>query len=210
MNEPPTTSGGPLEDRLRAVLAGSPPVWETLTVLAGIEAPSLWLGAGAICDTVWNQTFGYEPGHGIKDLDIVYFEAAMTADDETKVASDVTSRVSHLGLWADVKNEASVHTWYSAKFGAGITPYTSLADAIATWPTTSAAVVVRLTGDRLDVIAPFGLEDLLTPVVRPNRVQVARRDYEDKATRWHTEWPELTILGWEDGIGIEGARLIQP
>jgi len=205
-----TDPSDPLGRQLRQVLADSPLAWEALTLLAGVETPSLWLGAGSICDTVWNQTFRYEPGHGIKDLDIVYFDAAMTADDETRVTSQVTRLVSHLGLWADVKNEASVHTWYPAKFGASIAPYTSLADAISTWPTTAAAVIVRLADDQLDVIAPFGLDDLLAPIVRPNRVQIARRDYEDKAARWQAAWPELTILGWEDGVGVEGARLIQP
>ncbi|MCL2316207.1 MAG: nucleotidyltransferase family protein [Actinomycetia bacterium] len=208
--EPQTDPPSDLADRLRRVLAGSPLVWEALTRLGVVEIPALWLGAGAICDTVWNHAFGYEPGHGIKDLDIVYFDATLTTDEETRLAAQVTDLVGGLGLWADVKNEGTVHTWYAARFGAGIAPYTSLEDAIATWPTTAAAVGVRLEGDRLDVIAPYGLGDLLAPIVRPNRIQVARRDYEAKAIRWRGEWPGLTILGWEDGIGEEGARLIRP
>ena len=71
-------------------------------------------------------------------------------------------------------------------------------------------MAVRLDGDEFEVIAPYGLADLLAPVVRPNRIQVSRQAYADKAARWRTQWPELTILDWEDGIGVEGTRLIQP
>jgi len=204
LTDPP----GALERRLRDLLTDSPLVWESLTLLAGVETPSLWLGAGAICDTVWNAAHGFAPAHAITDLDIVYFDPSMTVDDDTEVAARVTGLVEHLGVWADVKNQANVHLWYPAKFGDAIPPYTSLDDAIATWPTTAGAIAVQLDGDRLIVKAPFGLEDLFGLVMRANRIQAPRSWYEHKCLRWHAEWPKLKILSWEDGVGTEGARLI--
>ena len=59
------------------------------------------------------------------------------------------------------------------------------------------------------VEAPYGLDDLFGLVVRPNRIQVPRRVYEEKAARYRTCWPELTILPWEDGIGVEGSAYVQ-
>jgi len=169
-----TDPSDPSERRLRQVLADSPLVWEVLTLLAGVKTPSLWLGAGAICDTVWNAAHGFTPAHAITDLDIVYFDPSMTLDDDAAMVAQVTGLVGYLGVWADVKNEANVHVWYPSKFGAVIPPYTSLDDAIATWPTTAGAIAVQLDGDRLAVKAPFGLEDLFGLIVRANRVQAAR------------------------------------
>ena len=195
--------------RLGQVLADSSMVSEVLALLNTLDVPPLWLGAGAICGTVWNSVFGYDPAHGIKDLDIVYFDGGLDAEAEAGIASKVAGIVGHIGLWADVKNQASVHTWYPDKFGSVIAPYSSLRSAIRTWPTTSSAVAVRLVGDDLAVEAPYGLDDLFGLVVRPNRIQVPRQVYEEKAARYHTCWPELTILPWEEGIGVDGSAYIQ-
>jgi hypothetical protein len=60
----------------------------------------------------------------------------------------------------DVKNQARVHLWYGARFGCPIAPYASVADAVATYPTTATAIALRREGGRLACIAPFGLDDL--------------------------------------------------
>ena len=68
---------------------------------------------------------------------------------------------------------------------------------------------MQLDGDSLIVKAPFGLGDLFGLVIRANRTQAPRSWYEQKCARWSAEWPKLTIMSWEDGVGTEGARLIQ-
>jgi len=103
-----------------------------------------------------------------------------------------------------------VHLWYPTRFGSAIPPYASLEDAVATWPTTAGAIAVRPTDEGLAVVAPFGLDDLFGLVLRANRVQAPRRWYERKCARWHAEWPALRILGWDEGVGVEGARLLRP
>ena len=193
-----------LERRLAQVLTASPLVSEVLALLRTFGSESLWLGAGTICDTVWNAAHGFAPVHGIRDLDIVYFDPDLTVDDDAEMAAQVHGLVGRLGLWVDVKNQANVHVWYPAKFGAAITPYTSLDEAVATWPTTCGAIAVQLADADLVIKSPFGL------VVRPNRVQAPRSWYEQKSARWRTEWPDLSILDWEDGVGDVGARLVQP
>lgn len=48
------------------------------------------------------------------------------------------------------------------------------------------------------VYAPHRLSDVFNPVVRPNSVLAPREVYETKAARWKDEWPELTVLPWEN------------
>ena len=70
--------------------------------------------------------------------------------------------------------------------------------AIATFPTTATAVGIRPHGSRLEIYAPFGLDDLLGLVVRPNKAQITQAIYESKIARWRSCWFDLKIFGWDD------------
>jgi hypothetical protein len=143
-----------------------------------VALPDSWLVAGAIAHTVWNQTFGFPLAHGINDIDIVYFDANdLSEDAEADHAARVRTTFSDLPIWIDVKNEARVHLWYEAKFG---------------YPINRQAAITR-TKD-----APFGLSDLLDGVVRPNKRQIRREIYEQKASRWVKLWPKLSVVDWTD------------
>lgn len=71
-------------------------------------------------------------------------------------------------------------------------PYRSTEDAIATWPTTATAIGVRLDQGRPQVVAPYGLDDLLGLILRANRVQITPGIFRDKVARWQRHWPNLT------------------
>ncbi len=159
--------------------------------------PAWYLGAGGVAQTVWNQRHGFEPGHGIKDYDLVYFDPHDLSADGERSAEERAGRVlADLGVRVDVKNEARVHQWYGERFGRAIAPYRSTEDAIATWPTTATSVGVRAENGRLVVCAPFGLADLLAMVVRPNKALVDRSVYEAKCERWTELWPRLSVVPW--------------
>lgn len=96
-----------------------------------------------------------------------------------------------------MKNQARVHIWYEDKFGYSIKPYTSTDEAITTFPTTATAVGIRPLDNRLALCAPYGLSDLLAPVVRVNKKQVTREIYEKKIARWRQLWPDLEIIPWD-------------
>ncbi len=67
---------------------------------------------------VWNAIDGREPGWGIKDYDLFYF-------DDSDLSWEAENEVLHRAdrLFADVpaiiemRNEARVHLWYEEKFG---------------------------------------------------------------------------------------------
>jgi len=52
--------------------------------------------------------------------------------------------------------------------------------------------------DGLDLYAPFGVDDLLSLIVRPNRRQITRDIYLAKLRRWQACWPVLTIVPWDE------------
>ena len=41
--------------------------------------PNWYLGAGGVVQTVWNMKHGFDPEHGIKDYDLVYYDANDTS-----------------------------------------------------------------------------------------------------------------------------------
>lgn len=179
------------------LVSASPTVDSLLDRVATLDLPGWYLGAGAIAQTVWNAQHGFDPAHGIKDYDVVYFD---DGDRSRSAEEGVTRRVvdvlSDLAVAVDVTNEARVHEWYEQRFGRALVPYTSTEQAIATWPTTATAIGVRRERGRDVVCAPFGLRDLLALVVRPNRTLVDERVYVDKTRRWRARWPRLTVIEW--------------
>jgi hypothetical protein len=138
---------------------------------------------------------------GLKDVDLIYFdEEDLSFEAEASHERRLRDLFAHLPIKLDVKNEARVHLWYEDRFGYAIKPYSSSADAIATFPTTATAVGVRQVRSKLECCAPFGLDDLFGLVVRPNKRQITRAIYEAKVDRWRSIWARLTFLPWEEMI----------
>lgn len=163
-----------------------------------LALPDGWLSGSAIAQAVWNRVFDLPPDHGLADIDLVYFDAADLSEAGERAHADrIGGLLSDLSIQADVINEARVHLWYEAQFGEAIAPYRSAEAAIATFPTTSAAVGIRpAPSGGLEIVAPFGLSDLLAPIVRPNRVQATQAIYERKQRRWRALWPDLAMIDW--------------
>lgn len=185
---------------LRSILLGSPVIAAVIEVLSHREEVEYWVGAGAIAQTVWNSLTNKRPEYCLHDIDIVFFDEQEeeSATEETR-ERELQSALQPLAVPLDVKNQARVHMWYERKFGYPIKPYRDLREAVQTWPTTATAVAVRMdqaSGD-LKVIAPYGLLDLLSLRVRPNKRQITKEIYEKYVARWSQCWPELRFETWE-------------
>jgi hypothetical protein len=157
--------------------------------------------------TVWNVQHGFEPTHGIRDYDLFYFDDRDTSWE----AEDVCVRQC-AGLFADlrvhveVRNQARVHRWYPAKFGASCKEFRSTEEGIDSFLATSCCVGMRKTHGALTVYAPHGLADLFDLIVRPNAARVddggeLHEVYATKAHRWSQTWPRLEVLPWPTSGG---------
>ncbi|AOH85684.1 hypothetical protein AWL63_18810 [Sphingomonas panacis] len=184
---------------LRTIVAASPILCTILDRWTSIDLPDCWLSGSAIAQTAWNAAFGLSPEYGLADIDLVYFDDAdLSEEGEARQVARIRGLFPDLPLWIDAKNEARVHLWYEAKFGYPITPYRSSEHAISTFPTTAGAVAIRPGTAGLSIFAPFGLDDLLSYTVRPNKAQITQVIYEAKVARWQSCWPALTIVDWHE------------
>ena len=69
-------------------------------------------------------------------------------------------------------------------------------DAVLTWPETALTVAVRLrVDDTIEVIAPLGLDDLFSMVVRRNPRRVSVETYRERIAekRYLQRWPRVRI-----------------
>src|SRR5829696_6921300 len=157
--------------------------------------PTGWSAEGVLRDLVWDRLHGRPPARP-RDLDLAFFDPArLDPARDAEVEAALTARLS--GVPWDAKNQAAVHTWYDRVFGGQVAPLTSATDGVATWPETATAVAVRLLpDDRLQVVAPCGLEDLFGLICRrnPRRVTVAhyRQRIHDK--RITERWPRVEVV----------------
>ena len=182
---------------LEAVLRTNPDLATLLDRFAELALPEAWIVAGCLAQTVWNQLFALPPGHGIADIDLVYFDPDLSEATEAAHEARLHDLFPAVSARLDVKNQARVHQWYETKFGRPLAPYNSVPQAIATYPTTATSVGVRISNGNLEFCAPFGLADLLGAIVRPNRALVTEAVYNAKTTRWRDLWPGLDIIPWQ-------------
>jgi uncharacterized protein len=166
-----------------------------LARLPQLGAQDAWLVSGALFQTVWNGLTHRAPNYGIKDYDVFYFDSDTSWDAE----NDVIVRAKHIFADVDaaieVRNQARVHLWYEAKFGAPYPPLAYATDGIDHFLMHNAQVGIRPHGESYEIYVPHGFDDIARMIVRPNRTPNFRADrYREKADRWKSLWPEITIL----------------
>ena len=174
---------------------------EILRRLPELELPDAWLVSGCLFQTVWNCQAGKEPTYGIRDYDIFYFDPDVSWEAEDQEIKRLTAAFSDIGVEVEVRNQARVHLWYSDKFGVeGYPQLKSATDGIRLFLAHACMVGISPTEDGLSVFAPYGLEDVFDQVIRPNPEfrHASRADrYREKAERWLSLWPNLTIHPWD-------------
>ena len=172
---------------------------ELISILMVLEKSGLdywYVGAGAINQTVFNYYHGNEINYGIKDYDIVYYDSDLSYEKEDFVIKKLCGELGDLAYIVDIKNEARVHLWYNRKYHTTREPYFSVEDAISSWGATITCVGVRLVNGKLEVYAPYGLDDIFGMIIRPVKREFSKEMYDERAKRWMRKWPKLKKIEW--------------
>ncbi|WP_350336005.1 nucleotidyltransferase family protein [Coralliovum pocilloporae] len=187
-----------LDRRLTEIVLADPVLMRILRTCRDADLPDWRLVSGAVYQTVWNVLTDRPRGFGIRDYDVAYFDA----DDLSYEAEDMRIRklsrdMSDLAPLVELRNQARVHLWFEQRFGRPYPPLASTDESLIRYLSPTHAVAVRLErDDRLDIAAPFGLEDIFSMIIRPNRLRTDAGQYDEKARRMKETWPELTIHPW--------------
>lgn len=164
-----------------------------LAVLRSLGLPDAWIGAGFVRNRVWDTLVGRSTLSEQDDLDVVYYDD--TDPDGTREV-EIEARLAALmpGLIWQPRNQRRMHLWR----GKGDAPYRDTEDAMRSWLETPTAVAARLTNDeRIESLAPYGLDDLLSLTCRPTPAGLRRAsDYRARLASkgWRQRWPEAIFL----------------
>jgi len=173
-----------------------PEMMRLLAAVAALGLPTAWIGAGFIRNAVWDALHGSEAAGRPTDVDVVYFDPADIAPERDLAAEARLRRTVPAVDWS-VKNQARMH------LRNGDPPYRDVADALRHWPETATAIAARLNHGKVELLAPYGVGDLLGLVARPTppfaarvaKMETYRERVRDKG--WRQRWPRLTLLDAE-------------
>jgi uncharacterized protein len=183
------------ESRLSSLVYSSTVLMCALRAARELDAPDWFIGAGLLRDRVWDRLHGFTRPIG-RDVDLGFFDSSrLLAGHERELQRAITERAPDM-CW-EVTNQAALHLWYPHVFGIQLEALSCSADAVAMSPETATAVAVRLChDDSLQVVAPYGLDDLFNLVCRRNPAVVTREQFHRRVQNRQIarRWPRVQVL----------------
>lgn len=174
-----------------SILRDDPHRWGVLDVVAALDLPDCWIGAGFVRNAVWDHLHQRSATPVCGDVDVIWYDP-----DRAEAIYD-RELEAQLRAWEpsidwSVKNQARMHVRN------GDAPYISATDAMRYWPETATAIAARRKTDSCEIAAPLGLTDLFALVLRPTPRfrQDKRAIYEERirSRSWCDAWPLLTRI----------------
>lgn len=182
--------------QLHQMIFANPALYERLQYLSSISKHA-YLSAGVIRNMVWSFLHKQRYCIDQTEIDVIFYNADKHHHPkEQQSLTELLSKKFPGNTW-DVVNQAFVHEWYRLEDGSMISQYSSLEDALSVWVETATAIAVRLTEkNNLEIVAPFGLEDLFELKVRWNDRLVSHDVFLKRvqSKRFLERWHKLVII----------------
>lgn len=183
------------EGRLIEIVTQSDITMARLRTIQSLGLDNWCIAAGAIRNLVWDHLHNYEEPSKLFDIDIAYFDSQNTSQEQDNKYQAQLEKLDPNSPW-EVTNQAGVHLWYESYFGYAVEPLTSLEKAATTWPefTTCVAIYLNKT-DEVQVIAPYGLDDLFEMRIRRNPKRVSKEVFAERliTKNYAQRWPKVQI-----------------
>jgi uncharacterized protein len=178
------------------IVQASPVLMRCLTLARDLNLPDWWLVSGAIYNQVWNHLTGRPEMFGVKDIDLFYFDPDTSYEAEDRVIRQAAERFPPQPP-VELRNQARVHLWFPQHFDQPYPALASSAQGIDRFASKTHCVGLRLTG-RIEIYAPYGLDDIFSFRLTPNPVLDNRATHAAKGARQMALWPELTYVPWPE------------
>lgn len=174
---------------LESMLMADSARMRALEAVRSLDLTDCWVGAGFVRNLVWDSLAGFASPTPLSDVDVVWFSDGAESDADDHQLEGQLGCIAPGYPWS-VKNQALMHRRNHDR------PYLSTIDALRHWPETATAVAVRLDSDgRIQLLSPYGLDDLFAGIVRVTpRFKTEKQSILDgrwQAKQWHLRWPFL-------------------
>ena len=179
-----------LAARVEALLLGDAERRRLLSIVASLDLPDGWIGAGFVRDAVWDMLHGAAPQPITGDIDVIWFDRDSAPGRDSRIEQALAELAP--GYRWEATNQAHVHA------ANGDPPYADATDAMRFWPETATAIAARMTGpERCEIAAPLGLRDLFDLALRPTPGFSLRKRhiFESRIARkrWLERYPLLHV-----------------
>ena len=193
-----TSSPEQQEAELTAIVRSERWLMDALCKARALDVEDVWIVAGAVYNTVWNRLTGRPSLRGVKDIDLFYFDPSdLSYEAEDRIIRRGDILFADSAVPVEIRNQARVHLWFGRHFGFEIEPIRDCRDSIRRFASVAYCIGLQLgDGDNIEVFAPYGLTDLFSFRIRPNRFCDNRLTHEKKAARAKSLWPELSVEPW--------------
>jgi hypothetical protein len=177
---------------IREHLAQDPARMRILRHVRALNAPDCWVAAGFVRSLVWDKLHRRAHSPLPDDIDVIWYDAEQ-ADELSDRCLEASLAAMDAEVKWSVKNQGRMHTRN------GDTAYESSTQAMTYWPETATAVAVRLQPcDKIEIAAPFGLEDLFALVLKATP-RFSGEKYpmfleRTHSKQWLTRWPKLNVV----------------
>ncbi|MBO2535737.1 nucleotidyltransferase family protein [Rummeliibacillus suwonensis] len=178
------------ENELKKIIKDDQHMMEILQAVEQLHLQDSWICAGFIRNKVWDVL--HQTHTAARDIDVIYFDHQDISKETEKLLEKKLYEIVPNQPWS-VKNQARMH------LKNGIKPFTSSYDGVAHFPEIPTSVAIKVQNDQLEIMAPYGLEDLFQKKVKPtpgyqkgsplHRIYVQRM----KEKQWNTIWKDLII-----------------
>jgi uncharacterized protein len=182
--------------KLTQLIRSMPWFMSILEAVRECDPPDWLVGAGVIRNLVWDHLHQYQTPTPLADVDVVFFDPQdVRPERDRMVQQQLTQRLPHVA-W-EATNQAAVHLWYEEVFGFPVPAFHSSEEAVGTWPETATSVAVRLLPtDEISIVAPYGLSDLFSMILRRNPSRVTPEIFMQ---RLHSKqilhkWPRVQVI----------------
>lgn len=164
---------------------------KALDAVSSLQIDHCWIGAGFIRNAVWDALHGFSDQAIGGDVDVIWLDHQHSKQTDNLLEQKLRERLS--GIDWSVKNQARMHIHNNDP------PYSSIAEAMSNWPETATAIAARIAQNaKIEVLAPFGLNDLFQLRLRPTRRFALEKHhiFQQRLVEksWLTRYPKLTLL----------------
>lgn len=176
-----------LEDQVKSWIKADSLRMAALRAASKLGFEDWCLSAGFVRNLIWDRLHSRELFTPLNDIDFIYFNSANVEAEMDQVYERALKRSIDLP-WS-VKNQARMHLRNHDQ------PYRSCVDAMSYWVEVETAVGVNLSEQRMNILAPFGLDALFNLTITLNqkrpKPEVFRNRIQSK--QWCHLWPLLKV-----------------
>jgi len=177
------------ESKVKQWICDDPERHRALVTAAEFRLNDWCIAAGFVRNLVWDKLHSYAQSTPLADIDLIYFDAA-NISTEFELAIENTLKEKS-GLNWSVKNQARMHHRNADQ------PYRDAAHAMMHWVEVETAVSARLSNSgELEVVAPFGLENLQNLTITLNQYRPKLEEFHSRIRQkqWLDIWPKLRVV----------------